>query len=215
MTTPEVADHACRQKDELAFFGRMCASISHEIKNCLAVINEQNGLHEDLLMLQQQGRELSLDRVRRINQTIGEQVQRMDTIVKRLNRFAHSPDLVEEHIDLGELGTYVVELCRRFATNRGVVMTCQAEKSVMIKGQPFLVMHLLVSCLEQILSSLGSGQTIELQVQQDQQGAIIAIRPGLEHTSQAIESLAVAAGAVVEGEDGGDESATRLRFGRV
>ncbi|GAU08404.1 HAMP domain-containing histidine kinase [Desulfoplanes formicivorans] len=215
MTTSEVANHACHQKDELAFFGRMCASISHEIKNCLAVINEQNGLHEDLLMLQQQGRELPVERVLRINQTIGEQVQRMDCIVKRLNRFAHSPDHVEERIDLGELCAYVLELCRRFATNRGVVMTCEADAPVVIKAQPFLVMHLLVTCLEHLLSVVASGETIALQVVQDDQGPIIAIRPGLEHTPVAIQSLAVAVGAVVEREDGGDKAATRLRFRSV
>ena len=215
MTTSEVANHGCHQKDELAFFGRMCASISHEIKNCLAVINEQNGLHEDLLMLQQQGRELSLERVRRINQTIGEQVQRMDGIVKRLNRFAHSPDQVEERLELGELGAYIVALCSRFATNRGVVMTCQATTPVMIKAQPFQVMHLLVACLEHLLPEVASGQTIVLQVLQDDQGPIIAIKPGLEHTPCAVQSLAAAVGAEVEKEDSGDGAATRLRFRNV
>ena len=211
MTTQDIPRHEYDQKDGLAFFGRMCASISHEIKNCLAVINEQNGLHEDLLMLQKQGRELSAERVERINRTIGEQVQRMDTIVKRLNRFAHSPDNVEERIDLGDLCAYVVELCKRFATNRGVVLTCEAEPSVATRAQPFLVTQLLVECLEGVFADVASGQAIILQVVENDQGPVVAIRPGLEHTPEPVRSLATAVGAVVQKSDG-DMVATELRF---
>ena len=35
----------------LQFFGKMTASISHEIKNVLAIINENAGLLEDLALL--------------------------------------------------------------------------------------------------------------------------------------------------------------------
>ena len=50
----QLSRESAQSVDDLAFFGKMCASISHEIKNCLAVISEQNGLHQDLLMLQAQ-----------------------------------------------------------------------------------------------------------------------------------------------------------------
>ncbi|WP_462324963.1 hypothetical protein [Desulfoplanes sp.] len=211
MTTQDIPRHECDQKDGLAFFGRMCASISHEIKNCLAVINEQNGLHEDLLMLQKQGRELSPDRVERINRTIGEQVQRMDTIVKRLNRFAHSPDNVAERIDLGELCAYVVDLCKRFATNRGIVLTCEADGPVATMAQPFLVTQLLVECLEGIFAVVATGQTLVLHVGGSDQGPVVAITPGLEHTPKTVRSLAAAVGAVVQNSDG-DNAMTEVCF---
>lgn len=207
-TTKDDSHQAFDQKGGLAFFGRMCASISHEIKNCLAVINEQNGLHEDLLMLQKQGRELPPERIERINKTIGAQVQRMDSIIKRLNRFAHSPDKVEEQIDLGEMCAYVVELCKRFAANRGVVLACDAHDSVVTTAQPFLVTHLLVECLQRVFAAVSSGETIVLQTARTDQGPVIAIKPGLEHTSQTVQSLAAAVGAVVE--TGADQ--TRVRF---
>jgi C4-dicarboxylate-specific signal transduction histidine kinase len=212
-TTKDDSHQAFDQKGGLAFFGRMCASISHEIKNCLAVINEQNGLHEDLLMLQKQGRELPPERIERINKTIGAQVQRMDSIIKRLNRFAHSPDNVEEQIDLGEMCAYVAELCKRFAANRGAVLVCDAHGSVATKGQSFLVTHLLVECLQGVFSVVSSGETIVLQTAQGDQGPVIAIKPGLEHTSETVRSLAAAVGAVVDIESG--KGQTRIRFQKV
>jgi C4-dicarboxylate-specific signal transduction histidine kinase len=210
MTTSDALQQTCGQKEGLAFFGRMCASISHEIKNCLAVINEQNGLHEDLLMLQKQGREPDPERIERINRTIGEQVQRMDGIIKRLNRFAHSPDNVEERIDLGEMCAYVAELCERFAANRGVVVSCDAHGSVATKAQPFLVTHLLVECLQGVFAAVSSGATIALQIARTDQGPVIAIKPGLKHTPETVRSLAAAVGAVIE--TGHGEGQTRVRF---
>ncbi|PIE68622.1 MAG: hypothetical protein CSA21_06420 [Deltaproteobacteria bacterium] len=191
------------QRDGLAFFGRMCASISHEIKNCLAVINEQNGLHEDLLMLQKQGRALAPERVERINKTIAEQVQRMDGIVKRLNHFAHSPDHVEEHIELSEMCSAVRELCNRFAANKGVVLTCEAPTSAAIKAQPFLVTQLLVQCLEALFEDITSGQTITMRVMENEHGPVVAIMPGLEHTPSSIHSLAKEVGACIQRHDRG------------
>ncbi len=43
------------QLDGLRFFGMINASISHEIKNVLAIISESAGLMEDLLLLAQKG----------------------------------------------------------------------------------------------------------------------------------------------------------------
>ena len=39
----------------LQFFGRMSASISHEIKNVLAIINENAGLLEDFSLMADRG----------------------------------------------------------------------------------------------------------------------------------------------------------------
>jgi len=213
MTTKDDPQQAFGQKAGLAFFGRMCASISHEIKNCLAVINEQNGLHGDLLMLQKQGREFSPERIERINKTISDQVQRMDSIIKRLNRFAHSPENVVESIELGEMCAYVAELCKRFAANRGVVLACDAHGSVATKAQPFLVTHLLVECLQVVLATVSSGETVVLQTARTEHGPEIAIKPGLEHTPETVQSLATAVGAVVETESGAVQ--TRVRFQEV
>ena len=47
----------------LSFFGAMTASISHEIKNRMAVINEQAGLLEDLVLMSKKGKALEAERL--------------------------------------------------------------------------------------------------------------------------------------------------------
>ena len=43
------------QNDDLLFFGRIGASVSHELKNVLAVMNEQAGLLGDLACMAARG----------------------------------------------------------------------------------------------------------------------------------------------------------------
>jgi len=47
----------------LQFYGKICASLSHEIKNALAIINEDAGLLNDFAALADQGRPLDPERV--------------------------------------------------------------------------------------------------------------------------------------------------------
>ncbi|MCP3901564.1 MAG: sensor histidine kinase, partial [Desulfobacteraceae bacterium] len=41
--------------DKAAFFGKITASITHEIQNVLAIIKENAGLMEDFLLINQSG----------------------------------------------------------------------------------------------------------------------------------------------------------------
>ena len=68
------------------FFGKMTASATHELKNTLAIINENAGLLEDLSMIAQSGNSLSSERVHDISKRVSRQVKRADVILKRLNR---------------------------------------------------------------------------------------------------------------------------------
>ena len=70
----------------------MSASISHEIKNALAIINESAGLLEDFSLLAEKGRPIDPERLKLLAQSVLKQVQRADGLVKKMNRFAHSAD---------------------------------------------------------------------------------------------------------------------------
>jgi len=39
------------RQTEIAFFGRITAGVTHELKNVLAIVNESSGLMQDLLAL--------------------------------------------------------------------------------------------------------------------------------------------------------------------
>ncbi|MFH7327096.1 sensor histidine kinase, partial [Desulfurivibrio sp. C05AmB] len=90
------------QNAGINFFGTVVAVITHELKNVLAIINENKGLLEDFAHLaRQEERELEPDTALTTAAAIGRQVERADIIIKNLNRFAHSPDQEVKILDLG------------------------------------------------------------------------------------------------------------------
>jgi C4-dicarboxylate-specific signal transduction histidine kinase len=97
----------------LAFFGKMTASISHEIKNVLAIINENAGLLEDITLMAERGIPINLDRLKTQAERIKNQIRRADVIVKNMNRFAHSVDESLMSVDLAELLEFLAALSRR------------------------------------------------------------------------------------------------------
>ena len=58
----------------ILFFGKVSASVSHEIKNVLAIINESAGLLEDFSLMAEQGIALDPVRLRTLSENIRKQV---------------------------------------------------------------------------------------------------------------------------------------------
>jgi len=162
----------------LKFFGRVGASISHEIKNCLAVINEQNGLLEDFLYLAQQGRHLDIERIKGIVASIAQQVERVNTIARRLNKFAHSVDETWVQVDLREIVTLVVDLAQRMAAVKGFQLIASNLEPVNVSTQPFILMDLIFSCIDQIMEGREKGLQISLScVKQKKLPTVIISEP--------------------------------------
>jgi signal transduction histidine kinase len=135
------------------FFGRMSASLSHEIKNALAIINEKAGLLEDFTLLAGQGRPLDPERVKSLAGGIIKQIQRADGLVKRLNRFAHSVDDMIKMIDLGETLELITSIAGRLASMREAQLeSLQPASQIMVVTRPFLFENVIWSCLNFLLT---------------------------------------------------------------
>ena len=76
----------------LQFFGQISASISHELKNVLGIINENAGLLEDLTFMADRGVPLDPVRLKAMAESVKKQVGRANAIIGNMNRFAHSAD---------------------------------------------------------------------------------------------------------------------------
>jgi C4-dicarboxylate-specific signal transduction histidine kinase len=114
------------------FFGEISASISHEIKNVLAIINENAGLLQDMVMMAEKGRPLSPERLAGLARSIGRQVNRGDQIVKGMNRFAHSADHPEETVDIGEAIAFVAMLAARLIAMKGDAPTIEVPAAPIV-----------------------------------------------------------------------------------
>lgn len=153
-------------QEELHYFGKVSASISHELKNVLAILNENAGLLQDFAAMAEQGRPLDPERIRRLAATMLEQIQRGDVILKRMNRFAHSADENRATVNLNELIAMVVELFQRTAVSRGVKVDVKTSAAAMtIKTDPFALETLLGSLLYQVTENAADIGSLRLELE--------------------------------------------------
>ena len=161
-------------KEGLQFFGKMSASISHEIKNVLAIINENAGLLEDFTLMAEKGRPIDLERFKTVAGKIRGQVGRADGIVKNLNRFAHSADHFSGEIDLNESLGFVVALSERFAAMADVsIEHMEDERTVPLNTTPFILHNLLWLCLNFAIEVVNEDKKVHLLVEKMEDGARI------------------------------------------
>ena len=174
-------------KEGLQFFGKMSASISHEIKNVLAIINENAGLLEDFTLMAEKGKPIEMERFKTVASKIQAQVERADGIVKNLNRFAHCADYFSGEIDLNEMLGFVVILSERFAAMADVSFEHrEADRQVPLKTMPFLLQNLLWLCISFAMEVVDGDKKINLLAEKTVQGAriIFSNLNGMEKISE-------------------------------
>lgn len=151
----------------------MGASISHDIKNCLAIMNENAGLISDHLIMAQKGKPLVIERFAEIVQRIEKQIGRADNIVKCLNTFSHSMDKPEQQIDLDEAVGLALGLGARIIANKGIqVNHIQAADKRCVNGSLFFLLHLIWSILENITESLASGAVLNISSTEEEKSQV-------------------------------------------
>jgi len=156
----------------LRFFGKMTASISHEMKNALAIINESAGLLDDLTLLAEKGVPLDPARLKSQAAKIMRQIQRADGIVKLMNRFAHSVDETTRSVDVYDTAEFAVALSTRFASMKGVKLECRRPpRPVMIYTNPFFLENVIWLCLDFAMDKAGKGATVVLAVDEEESRA--------------------------------------------
>ena len=159
------------------FFGKMSASISHEIKNILAIINENAGLLSDFTIMAERGVPIEPHRLKTISAKIAEQVKRADLIVKNMNQFAHSVDEQIKTVALDDLIAVVIKLSIRHAASHGITLKHQPSANpVSITSSPFLLENLVWLCLDKVLNAAGGGKTVSIIAKEVQHGVMIVFK---------------------------------------
>ncbi len=149
----------------LRFFGKMSAANAHEIKNALAVINENAGLLGDLVAMAGKDRPLDPERLMRLSGKIKEQVSRADEIAKSTNQFAHSVDNMHGTADLGKSLVLVKTMAMRFATQRHIGIKIKPmASSITLPMQQFMLLHLLWLCLRCAMEATNTEKTIQIEI---------------------------------------------------
>ena len=117
-------------ENALQFFGKMTASTSHEMKNVLAIINENAGLLEDFTFMADRGKQIDPERLKAMADAVKKQIRRADDIIKNMNRFAHSTDHAVTTVDLNETIELFTALTARFAAMKSVKVDLQLPSNL-------------------------------------------------------------------------------------
>jgi signal transduction histidine kinase len=150
-------------EEGLQFFGKMSASISHEIKNVLAVINENAGLMQDYISMHEREMPIDPEQLKGVSQMIKKQVKRADTIMKNMNKFAHSTDQLIKTESVNDILNVVTKLAIRFANMREITLEkIPSDEPIKIKTNPFLLENLIWLCLDFAMDAVGPERTVRL-----------------------------------------------------
>lgn len=169
----------------LNFFSKISASISHEIKNCLAVINETAGYLEDVTLMAQKGLPLDPEKLASLAATTLKQVRRADGIVKNMNRLAHSLDEDRRQVDVSEVITLMAAVSERTVVTKGFRLTASGPgPSIFVTTRPFFLQNLIWLMVNFAMSVCGEAKTIGLTAAQA--GEVTTIRfSGLDRLTDA------------------------------
>ncbi|MDD4952585.1 MAG: hypothetical protein PHV85_08555, partial [Desulfovibrionaceae bacterium] len=163
------------KREGLRFFGRVSASVSHEIKNVLAVINEGAGLMEDLSLLAEKGVPVEPGRLRDVARSILGQVKRGDEIIKNMNLFAHSVDEEVRQVDPAEVLRLVLALSGRLAALKNVSLALGECAPASVRTDPYALEHLLHQLVRAALERTEGGATLTLACGPANEGALITL----------------------------------------
>lgn len=154
-------------------FAKISASISHEIKNTLSIINENAGLLDDFAHMAEEGAGVPVERVRAATMTIAKQVDRSNIIMKNLNRFAHSADNYIAHGNLEETLALIDALTSRQAAMKNIATTLQCPPDITFSTYLITFESLIYLTLLTLFKASPEGSTLSIEVKNEIPGITI------------------------------------------
>jgi C4-dicarboxylate-specific signal transduction histidine kinase len=165
------------QEQNLAFFGAVSASLSHEINNVFSIINELAGLLDDHLLRLDQHMPLDPQKLKDISGKISRQVKRGEALIKLLNRFAHSADHWHAEVGVREVLERIVAISQRFATlSKAGIQTSFPADELIMRTSPFLLQQAVFRCIRMELAAVDARRSITVRLERTSAaGALICI----------------------------------------
>ena len=151
--------------DSLAFFGRVNASISHELKNIMAIISETAGFMKDLSGMATEGKPIDGDMLESSIDSIIEEIQRGFVTIRQMNRFAHSIDNPVVSVDVMD----VLDLVSRLTGYLSFVGKTQIrpciEAAPVVLTCPFILQAIVYEVVVQNFRHTEQGSVLDIIVE--------------------------------------------------
>lgn len=143
----------------------IAAAASHDLKNCLAVINETGGLLDDIAVMVEEG--VPSERVRKGAQVISGQVAIADAIIKNLNSIAHSWDTPLATANLGIILARMVSLTSRKAASASIQVEIVNHEEIQITTQVLVLESLLFRILTGLYDTMQKESVVQVEAVQN------------------------------------------------
>ncbi|MBI4720749.1 MAG: hypothetical protein HY770_05940 [Chitinivibrionia bacterium] len=164
------------QEKNLAFFGAVSASLSHEINNVFTIINELAGLLDDHMLRLDQDLPIDPKKLKEISEKIAKQVRRGEALVKLLNRFAHSADHWIAEVGLREMLERIVTISQRFAMlNKAGIQTQFPGDELLLRTSPFLLQQAVFHCIRMELAAADTKRMITVGMERSAGGGALIL----------------------------------------
>jgi signal transduction histidine kinase len=161
-----------QSKQDLAFFGEINASISHELKNIFAIISETAGLLNDLTLLAEKGKKIDLDMFKTCSQDIEEEIQRGFATVKQMNTFSHSVDTSLKSVYLMDVLALMINIAGFLSYASKIRVNPSQDAEPMILTCPFQLQHLIYQALVFAFKTTGPGEEIQISIYPEKNGGV-------------------------------------------
>ncbi|BBO71851.1 hypothetical protein DSCA_57810 [Desulfosarcina alkanivorans] len=151
--------------DSLAFFGKVNASISHELKNVMAIISETAGLLGDLSEMARGGTPVDPDMLTSSTESIVEEIQRGFTTIRQMNRFAHSIDTPVLSVNLMDVLDLVRHLSGYLSFAGKTNLHAGDGAAPMAVTCPFILQAITYQAVVRTFQNTGPGAELDISVQ--------------------------------------------------
>ncbi len=163
--------------ESLEFFGRITASVSHELNNVMSIIDQTSGLLDDLLFAAEQGQSIPVDRLKTIYEKLSVQTDRGVRIIKRLNSFAHSVDDPLKEVELNQLVDTFARLMQRLTGLKKVDLVVEKHPlPLKAETNPFVLQMIFYTLIQGSLNDNAVGGNLCLRVYEDGGKPIVEVQ---------------------------------------
>ena len=160
----------------LAFFGAVTASVSHELNNVISIIDQTAGLLDDLIIGEERGIPISVERLTEAVASVQKQTERGLGIIRRLNRFAHSADAPVTEFDVNEVVGNLVALAQRLADLKRARLQLSPSPVVMkLRSNPFFLQQVIFGALKLALAVVERDDVIQVKAESVADGAVVLV----------------------------------------
>jgi signal transduction histidine kinase len=194
------------RRQQMASFGHLLADFSHEMRNHLAVIQEANGLLEDILLAMEgaEGNPVPALLGKTAAQ-ISQRVRRSADLCQHLSGMAHRSDAPLSFFQVNDLLAELVVFLERSTRSQQVTLQLDPGQGIdSIYNEPALLQHILYQLYTFSLELLDNGQTLIISTAQAKEGIAISFRLvgvselDLAGVSEAVSAAVASLGAKLE-----------------